>query len=239
MRSLVVGARKLGVELTVEQLAAFDHYRRMLQDWNTRMNLTAIDSDEGIQVRHFLDSLSCLLALRPARPGMRLIDVGSGAGFPGLPLRLVCPQLQLTLLEATGKKVGFMEHVRDQLGLAAVTVIHGRAENLGQAPEHRERYDWAVARAVAELPVLAEYLLPLVRVGGWCLAQRGENALAEVHKADRALTLLGGRLERLIPVELHGLAETRYLVVVQKVAPTPLTYPRRPGMPSKRPLWQG
>lgn len=247
MERLVAGARKLGVHLTSAQIAAFDRYRRELQDWNTRINLTAIDDDEGIQIRHFLDSLSCLLAFRqnqraervPSQSSQRdlcVIDVGAGAGFPGLPLKIVCPSLRLTLLEATGKKVNFLEHLRDALKLQDVLVLHGRAEQLGHDPLHRERYDWAVARAVAEMPVLAEYLLPLVRVGGRCLAQKGENAPAEVRGAESALTLCGGRLARIVPVELHGLAETRYLVMVDKVAPTPAKYPRRPGMPAKRPI---
>jgi len=238
MEKLVIGARKLGVELTAGQLAAFDLYRRELQDWNTRINLTAIDNDEGILVRHFLDSLSCLLAFRlpETKADTWLIDVGAGAGFPGLPLKIVCPGLHLTLLEATGKKAHFLEHLRDQLDLDGVTVIHGRAEELGQDPAHRERYDWALARAVAEMPILAEYLLPLVRVGGHCLAQKGEKAPHEVRGAERVLALLGGCLACLLPVELHGLAETRYLVLVDKVAPTPAKYPRRPGMPAKRPL---
>jgi 16S rRNA (guanine527-N7)-methyltransferase len=239
MEKLVAGVSKLGIALTAAQLAAFDLYRRELQAWNQRVNLTAIDDDQGIQIRHFLDSLSCLLALREGYKVGRellLIDVGAGAGFPGLPLKIVCPSLQLTLLEATGKKVRFLEHLCQQLKLGDVLVRHGRAEELGQDPEHRERYDWALARAVAEMPILAEYLLPLVRVGGRCLAQKGENAPAEVRGAERAFSLLGGRLDRLLPVELHGLAETRYLVLMDKVAPTPAKYPRRPGMPTKRPI---
>jgi 16S rRNA (guanine527-N7)-methyltransferase len=171
-----------------------------------------------------------------SRGEIKLIDVGAGAGFPGIPLKIVCPGLQLSLLEATGKKVRFLEYLRDQLKLDDVVVHHGRAEEFGQAPTHREAYDWAVARAVAEMPILAEYLLPLARLGGYCLAQKGENAPAEVRGADQAFSLLGGQLVRLLPVELHGLAETRYLVLLNKVAPTPAKYPRRPGMPAKRPI---
>ena len=239
MNRLMAGASRLGIKLTAAQLTAFDLYRRELQEWNRRVNLTAIDDDQGIQIRHFLDSLSCLLAFREgrsARRDLRVIDVGAGAGFPGLPLKIACPGLQLTLLEATGKKVRFLEHLCDQLNLDDVVVIHGRAEDLGQDPAHRERYDWALARAVAEMPILAEYLLPLVRVGGGCLAQKGENAAAEVRGAEKAFSLLGGRLACLLPIELHGLAETRYLVLMDKVAPTPAKYPRRPGMPAKRPI---
>jgi 16S rRNA (guanine527-N7)-methyltransferase len=241
MEKLILGAHDLGLELTAKHLAAFELYRRELQAWNQRMNLTAIDDTEGILVRHFLDSLSCVLAFRQpeagrSAAGARLIDIGAGAGFPGIPLKIVCPTIQLTLVEATAKKAGFLEHLQAQLELDGVTVINARAEELGQDPAHRERYDWAVARAVAEMSVLAEYLLPLVHVGGHCLAQKGEKAAAEATAAESAINLLGGRLIKLVPVELRGLAETRFLVLVNKVAPTPAKYPRRPGMPSKRPI---
>ncbi len=238
MEPLVAGARELGLILGERTLAAFDLYRRELADWNTRFNLTAITDREGILVRHFLDSLSCLRALprRELSAGARVIDLGTGAGFPGLPLKIICPGMRLTLLEATHKKVVFLRHLIGLLGLEGVVVIHGRAETLGRDPAHRERYDWALARAVAEMPTLAEYLLPLVRVGGAALAQKGDRAAAEVHAADRAITTLGGRVRQLLPVHLRGLAETRYLVIVDKVAATPEKYPRRPGIPSKRPL---
>jgi 16S rRNA (guanine527-N7)-methyltransferase len=149
---------------------------------------------------------------------------------------MICPGMRLTLLEATHKKVTFLENIVHMLGLEGVAVLHGRAEELGRNPAHREQYDWALARAVAEMPTLAEYLLPLVRVGGGALAQKGEGAAAEVHGADTAIVTLGGRVRRLVPVELRGLAETRFLVVVDKVAATPEQYPRRPGIPQKRPL---
>ncbi len=224
--------------LTERHLSAFETYYRELVAWNQRFNLTAITDWEGVLVRHFLDSLSCLKALPRAEltARTRMIDVGTGAGFPCLPLKIVCPGMRLTLLEATGKKVTFLEHIVSLLGLRNVEVIHGRAEELGRNPAHRERYDWALARAVAEMPTLAEYLLPLVRVGGAALAQKGEGATAEVHGTDAAIATLGGRVRQLVPVELRGLAETRYLVVLDKIAATPEKYPRRPGMPQKRPL---
>jgi 16S rRNA (guanine527-N7)-methyltransferase len=237
MESLIAGARELDITLTDHHLLAFETCYRELVDWNQRFNLTAITDREGVLVRHFLDSLSCLKALPGAQlaAGAWVIDVGTGAGFPGLPLKIVCPGMRLTLLEATRKKVTFLHHVVRVLDLQ-VQVIHGRAEQLGHNPAHREQYDWALARAVAEMPTLAEYLLPLVRVGGTALAQKGEGAAAEVHAADVAIATLGGRVRQLVPVELRGLAETRYLVVVDKVAATPHKYPRRPGMPHKRPL---
>ena len=235
---LVVGARELNIALTSRHLAALELCYRELIEWNRRFNLTAVTDREGVLVRHFLDSLSCLNALPQGdlAGGARVIDVGTGAGFPGLPLKIVCPGMRLTLLEATGKKVAFLEHLVRILELTDVTVIHGRAEELGRRPAHREQYDWALARAVAEMPTLAEYLLPLVRVGGAVLAQKGEGAAAEVHGAAAAMMKLGGRVRRLVPVELHGLAETRYLVIVDKVAATSEKFPRRPGIPAKRPL---
>ena len=237
MESLIAGTRDLGVTLDDGHLAAFGACYRELVDWNQRFNLTAITDWDGVLVRHFLDSLSCLKALPRAdlSSGVRVIDVGTGAGFPGLALKIVCPGMRLTLLEATRKKVTFLEHIVRVLDLD-VEVIHMRAEELGRDPTHRERYDWALARAVAEMPTLAEYLLPLVRVGGAVLAQKGEDATAEVQRAEAAIVTLGGQVRQLVPVELRGLAETRYLVVVDKVAATPEKYPRRPGVPRKSPI---
>ncbi len=238
MDKLLRGARELGITLKENHLSLFQTYYEELVEWNRRFNLTAITDYEGVQIRHFLDSLSCLLVLPRAelQAGARVIDVGTGAGFPGLPLRIVCPGMRLTLLEATRKKVDFLEHLLGRLGLSDVEVIHARAEDLGHRPGYREGYDWAIARALAEMPTLVEYLLPLVRVRGAILAQKGENAPAEVHAAEEAIRILGGRVRKLVPVDLHGLAETRYLVIVDKVAATPEKYPRRPGMPEKRPL---
>ena len=238
MQSLKTGAEALRIPLTSEHLTALRKYQEALQTWNEQFNLTAITDDEGIQIRHFLDSLSCLLALEAGErfSGQRIIDVGSGAGFPGLPLKLLCPGIRLTLIEATAKKVTFLEHIIDQLGLDDVIARHERAETLGQDPRHRARYDWALARAVADLPILVEYLLPLVKIGGRVLAQKGEDAPAEVQRADWAIRHLGGRVRKLVPVHLHGLAETRHLVLIDKVAATPEKYPRRPGIPAKRPL---
>lgn len=237
MQQLVDGAQRLlGLNLTQRQLHAFHLYQKELLSWNARFNLTAITDSEGIQIRHFLDSLSCLAAIGDVRGGQSLIDIGCGAGFPGLPLKIVRPSLRVTLLEATEKKTVFLRHAVELLGLRDVTVIHGRAEQVGQDPLHREAYDWVTARAVAAMPTLVEYLLPFCRLGGRCLAQKGEDAAAETSSAESALRLLGGQLSRLVSVELPGLAETRFLVIIDKVARTPDQYPRPPGRPSKRPL---
>jgi 16S rRNA (guanine527-N7)-methyltransferase len=224
-----------GISLLPAQIQAFQAYTDILMEWNRRFNLTAIGDPKAVQVKHFLDSLSCLKVMR-LEQGTRVIDIGTGAGFPGLPLKIAVPRIRLTLIESAGKKAEFCRTVVEHLGLRDVEVVHARAEEAGRDPAHREHYDWSVARAVAELSVLAEYLLPLVKVGGYALAQKGESGPAEAHAAAGSLRLLGGAVEKIIPVELPGISETRYLVVVKKTGCTPDRYPRRPGVPSKKPL---
>ena len=224
-----------GVRLSGGQLAAFATYERILLEWNARFNLTAVRDPKEIRTKHFLDSLTCLMPMRDKRME-RVIDVGTGAGFPGIPLKIACPAMHLALVESVGKKADFCRHLAGELGLKGVEVLQIRAEEAGQLPGHRESYDWAIARAVAEMPVLAEYLLPLVRVGGAMLAMKGESGPAEAQAAERAINLLGGQLESLIPVTLPGVAEERYLVVVNKIAAIPQQYPRRVGVPARKPL---
>jgi 16S rRNA (guanine527-N7)-methyltransferase len=224
-----------GISLDRAQMRAFESYLEFLLEWNQRINLTAITDPEEIWVKHFLDSLSCFQAI-PAGEELRIIDVGTGAGFPGIPLIIAVPKIRLTLVEAAGKKAEFCRLLAARLELSGVTILHARAEELGCNPEHRERYDWAVARAVAGLPVLAEYLLPLVKVGGRALAQKGESGPEEAESAAGALQILGGKLEKILPVDLPGIAEKRFLLLMRKQTPTPAKYPRRAGAPSKKPL---
>lgn len=225
----------LGIQLTNSQLSALQQYEHELLEWNSLYNLTAISDPDKVRIKHFLDSLSCLLVMRETT-FKRVIDVGTGAGFPGLPLKIVCPTMQITLVDSVGKKVDFCNHIVKTLGLEGVEVIQERAENIGKKSEYREQYDWAIARAVATMSVLAEYLLPLVRVGGSMLAMKGESAPAETQAAEHALRVLGGHLNRLVPVVLPGVVDERYLVVVDKVATSPQKYPRRAGVPVKKPL---
>ena len=236
MEKLIQDAQALfNVHLTGRQIIALTTYERELIEWNQKFNLTAIRDEKGIRTKHFLDSFSCVLAWK-ANPPANLIDVGTGAGFPGIPLKIIYPNTKVTLVESVGKKAMFCQHIISLLGLESVNIIRARAEDLGQMHEHRECYDWGIARAVANMCVLSEYLLPLVQVGGKMLAQKGESGPAEVHAAEKAIKLLGGEVRQLIPVTLPGVVEERHLVLVDKVAATPPGYPRKPGVPAKKPL---
>lgn len=232
-RLLADTAASWGLPLSADQLRQFARYADELLAWNAHTNLTAITNREAIYVRHFLDSL--VLARFWGDAPASLVDIGTGAGFPGVPLKILRPPLALTLVDSVGKKTAFLRHLVVILGLNQVRVITGRAEELGRDPREREQYDVVTARAVADLRVLAEYGLPLLRVGGVLLAPKGAEAATEAAAARRACTLLGGALEQVAPVELPGI-EPRALVVVRKVAPTDPRYPRPVGVPARRPL---
>ena len=236
MEILAAGAGELGLALSPRQLGQFQTYYSELAEWNRRINLTAITGCGEVQVRHFLDSLTALLALpKPPRAGLRLADVGSGGGFPGLPLKLALPEIHLTLIESTGKKARFLERVVDLLGLGGVEVVAERAETAARRGELRESFDATASRGVARLSTLLEYTLPFCRLGGRVvLLRRGVEE--ELAGAARALETLGGSLAGVYPVRVSGLADGRVIVAVDKKRSTPEHYPRRPGAPAKRPL---
>lgn len=245
MQRLITGSAQMGMPLLPAQIAAFEVYLQELLSWNEQFNLTAITEPEQVELRHYLDSLALIPALAALEgisiPALlsrspRAADVGAGAGFPGLALRIVWTRLRLCLIEATAKKVRFMEHITRKLGMNDVQLVHGRAEELGLREPHRAAYDLVMARAVAPLPTLVEYLLPLARRGGRVVAYKGSAAHEEALAAEQAIRLLGGSLTKLVPVEIPGLAETRVLVVIDKVAQTPDGYPRGRGLPRKQPL---
>ena len=225
----------LALSLSEDQIKSLSRFADLLMDWNQKISLTAIRSPEDIRVKHILDSLSCCLAIE-GKPIGRMIDIGTGAGFPGIPLKILYPEMQLSLVESVNKKTQFLSHVVQELGLSEVEVFSERAEIIGQMPAHRESYNWATARAVAGLPILCEYLLPLVKTGGYMLAQKGDTAPTELAEAQSAVDLLGGEVISSIPVQLPGIDAERNLIVIKKLRPTPEKYPRRAGMPAKRPI---
>ncbi len=211
-------------------------YHALLLDWNTRMDLTAVTDEAEMIDRHYVDSLSAL-----AIPGLipatgTLIDVGTGAGFPGLPLALACPQLRVTLMDAQQKRLNFLQAVLDELDVRNVTLVHARAEDGAQFPHLREKFDVAVARAVAPLAVLGEYLLPYVKVGGKAVCWKGPALDGELQQGRRAAFLLGGKVEEPIPVAFPGREWQHLLLPIRKTAKTARQYPRKAGTPSKAPL---
>lgn len=224
-----------GLELDETALSRLETYHDMLLDWNTRMDLTSVSADR-MAARHFLDSLLPLKASGLIPEEGRLIDVGTGAGFPGLPLAIARPSLQVTLLEAQGKRCQFLQAVCQALGLENVTIINDRAENLGRTEGHREGYDRAVARAVAALSVLAEYLLPFVREGGMALCWKGPAVAGEQADGAAAAARLGGRLLPLVDMEGSGEETGHVIAPMEKIEKTLPLYPRKNGMPAKRPL---
>ncbi len=216
-----------------EQLYA---YHRLLLDWNTRMDLTAVTEDSEMLDRHYVDSLMPLSLKGMIPDSGRVIDVGTGAGFPGMPLAICCPQLHFTLLDSQQKRLNFLAEVISQLSLSNVTLVHARAEDGARQAELRESFDLAVARAVAPLPVLAEYLLPYVRIGGSALCWKGPSVLDEISTGKKAAHLLGARLEEPVSYDIPGRDWQHLLLRMLKSAKTPKTYPRKAGTPSKNPL---
>ncbi len=235
---LIEEATLLGLDVTPTLVAAFEAYSAALISWNERVNLTGITEPGEIESKHFLDSLSVVAALpgRHPAPGARIIDIGSGAGFPGIPLKILFPETSLTLVEATGKKADFLRHMVELLRLRDVAVVAERAETLGHEPQQREQYDLVLARAVANLSTLAELTLPFARIGGAVVLHKKGEVAAEVAAAAKAVRMLGGATPSTVAVRTPSLGGDRILVRIEKSQPTPPGYPRRPGLPAKRPL---
>lgn len=238
MEKLESGARKIGLQLSPRQLEQFYIYYQELVDWNKRVNLTRITGYEDVQIKHFLDSLAVSLAWPSPKTStyLHLIDVGSGAGMPGLPLKLLFPDVRLVLLEATSKKAAFLRHLADKLELANTEIVIGRAEDVAHQLNYRENFNVVLSRGVAPLATLVELTLPFCIVGGRLIAQKKGNTSSEISQASQAISLLGGKLREVKRINLEELADERQLVIIDKISPTPELYPRRPGIPSKRPL---
>jgi len=242
MQTLIRGAARLGIELDQRAIGRFELYYRELLEWNRKCNLTAVTDYECVQTTHFLDSLTNSLAL-PRKdlddPQLCIVDVGSGAGFPGLPLKIVFPSPSLLLVESTAKKTAFLLHVVQRLGLQGVEVKTGRAEEIARLPAYRERSSLVLSRAVAPLPTLMEVTLPFCQTGGRVVAQKKGEVEQELADASHAIAILGGRLGPLQRIAMEELEGERYLVIVDKICPTPALYPRRPGVPRRRPISGG
>ncbi|HEX3032130.1 MAG TPA: 16S rRNA (guanine(527)-N(7))-methyltransferase RsmG [Bacillota bacterium] len=235
LKALVKGCEAEGIRLAEEQLQAFAHYAEMLVDWNNRVNLTAILDPQGIALKHFVDSLLCgkYFGLEGS---LRLLDVGTGAGFPGIPLKIAYPLAELTLLDSLQKRIGFLSAVVEELNLDKVVAVHGRAEDVARLVQHREQYDVVVSRAVARLTVLAEYCLPFVKIGGTFIAMKGSAVNEELEESFKALQILGGKLDKVVEYVLPLSGDSRTLVIIRKSGATPAKYPRKAGLPEKTPL---
>jgi 16S rRNA (guanine527-N7)-methyltransferase len=224
-----------GIALTPERSEQFETYWRLLVEWNERMNLTAITEREAVYEKHFYDSLTLAFHLDPNGIG-RLADIGSGAGFPSLPLKILFPHLEVLIVDSLGKRIRFLEHLTAELGLAGVTCLHARAEDAARMPEHRDGYDLVTARAVARMNVLSEFCLPFARPSGLFAAMKGSDPAAEIAEAKRALSELGGKLEAVHALELPFEQAGRHIVIIRKSGRTQARYPRKAGVPAKQPI---
>lgn len=232
---LCESAKALELCLTEEQIEQFSDYYELLIEWNEKINLTALTEPEDVALKHMIDSLTCY---QPKWFGQapKVIDVGTGAGFPGLPLKIFQPHIELTLLDSLNKRLNFLQATLEKTGITDVKLIHARAEEGARKPELRDQFDLAVSRAVARLVVLAELCLPFVKQGGYFLAMKGAKAQEELDEAKKSIHLLGGAVKDVCPVSLPGLDDQRFIIVIQKNGSTPKSYPRRPGQIEKKPL---
>ena len=232
---LYKGLQELEIPLDKSQIDAFIQYYELLVEWNSFMNLTAITDFQEVCVKHFLDSLS-LNKIMDCHQKFHVIDIGTGAGFPGIPLKIAFPELKITLLDSLGKRVKFLNEVIERLNLKDIEAIHGRAEDYAKPTALRESYDICVSRAVANLATLSEYCLPYVKVDGVFVSYKSEKVVEEMEQAKKAITLLGGKIISQNEFTLPSSDIYRNLLVIQKEKITPKKYPRKAGLPSKEPL---
>ncbi|CAG9622884.1 16S rRNA (guanine(527)-N(7))-methyltransferase RsmG [Sutcliffiella rhizosphaerae] len=224
-----------GITLSPQQLSQFDTYYRLLVEWNEKMNLTAITDEEEVYLKHFYDSITASFYVDFTKE-QRLCDVGAGAGFPSIPLKICFPNLHVTIVDSLNKRITFLEHLANELGLQHVRFVHDRAETFGKKPEYREKFDLVTARAVARLSVLSELCLPLVKEGGQFIPMKAAAASEELEKGKKALQILGGKLEKVHSFSLPIEESERNILIIQKTKQTPKKYPRKPGTPNKQPL---
>lgn len=226
-------AQKINIELDKNQIEKFYKYMDLLIEWNEKINLTAITNRKDIIVKHFIDSLTIQRYLGNA---VNIIDVGTGAGFPGIPIKIINPNLKVVLVDSLNKRINFLQEVIKKLNLDNIEVIHARAEDLGQNKKYRETFDIVTSRAVANMSVLSEYLLPLARVNGKCICMKGSDIEEELENSKYAINLLGGKIEQVDKFELSNERIGRNIIIVKKLKNTPNSYPRKAGTPAKKPL---
>lgn len=234
MELLKTSAEKMGIELSQNQLEKFDLYKKLLLEWNEKMNLTAITDYEGIAIKHFADSISVLPLIE--NKNASLIDVGTGAGFPGIPLKIANDGFKVTLLDSLNKRITFLEEVKKELGITNLECIHSRAEDGGRNADLREKFDYCVSRAVARLSVLSEYCMPFVAVGGYFISLKGPDAAEELTEAQKAISVLGGKVEKVVEITIPESDLKHCAVVIKKIKSTPKAYPRKAGTAAKKPL---
>ena len=225
--------KQIGIELTEEQLEKFYLYMNILLEWNEKINLTAITNEEEIILKHFVDSLTINKYIEDSKS---LIDVGTGAGFPGIPIKILRQDLKITLLDSLNKRINFLNEVIEKLELKNIECIHGRAEEFGKNKNYREKYDISTSRAVANMSTLSEYLIPFVKIGGKVLAMKGDKAEEELEEAKKAIKLLGGKVENIDNFYLPNSDIKRSIIIIKKIEKTESKFPRKPGMPAKEPI---
>jgi 16S rRNA (guanine527-N7)-methyltransferase len=224
-----------GISLSNEQMNQFQRYYELLIEWNEKMNLTAITEQEDVYMKHFFDSLTAALYTDLTKP-LCICDIGAGAGFPSIPLKIAFPQLDVTIIDSLNKRITFLNHLASELKLENVHFVHGRAEEMGQKHEHRARYDIVTARAVARMSVLSELCLPFVKKGGAFMAMKAASAADEMENASKAIGILGGKTEDVFSFRLPVENSERTIIVIRKEKDTPKKYPRKPGTPNKTPI---
>ena len=225
-------SKKININLNANQISKFILYKNLLKEWNEKINLTAIIEDEEIILKHFIDSLTVVEYIKE---NTSIIDVGTGAGFPGIPVKIVKENTKITLLDSLNKRLNFLNEVIDKCELNDISTVHGRAEDFGNNKEYREKYDIAVARAVANLSTLTELCLPFVKVGGRFIAMKGSN-IDEIEEAKKAIEILGGKIEKIDKIILPNSDIERNIIIIKKVKNTPKRYPRKAGVPANKPI---
>ena len=234
-QTLIDKAKAMGWKVTQEQAGQFQTYMELLLEWNEKMNLTSITEPEEVVEKHFLDSMA-LLSWNKLKQGAKVIDVGTGAGFPGVPLKIARPELEVTLLDSLNKRVQFLKEVMDALHLEKIEAVHGRAEDMAKKAEYREHFDYCVSRAVANLSTLSEYGVPFVKVGGCFISYKSGEMEEELKQAEKAIRILGGEKEKIESFRLPDSDIGRSLIFIRKKKKTSKKYPRKAGLPSKEPL---